>query len=139
MEGLVRQQAGEGGRGQLPRHGQMAQTRHQQQGQGRQQLAPLLPPVALPQPLPAGGRRLLSIANPGGKTQPGQGLGQGLRQGLSAGVGGGGIELHPGGAAEQVDARLADAGLGQQLLLHGPEAAAALHPLYIQQQHRWRG
>ena len=143
VEGLLRQQAGKGGRGQLPRHGQMAQTRHQQQGQGHQQLAPLLPPVALPQPLPAGGRRLLGIANPGDKTEPSQGLRQGLRRGLSrgmtAGVGGGGIELHPGGAADQVDARLADAGLGQQLLLDGPEAAAALHPFYIEQQHRWRG
>ncbi len=128
----VGQQGGGWGRRQLPQHGQMAQARDQHQGQRHHQLTPLLPPVALLQPpQAAGGIGVLLITRMGSKAEALQRIDQ-PRQGLPRG----GLQIDPGGSAEQIDAGFADARLLQQLLLDGAHAAAAFHALDLEQQRR---
>ena len=123
----------------------MAQGRDQHQAEGHEESAPLLPPVALPQPLtPAEGGGVL-LARTGLEAQLGQAgeercqpLGRlpfGIRP--RAGLVGppqAGLQFQPGGAGQEIDAGLAYPRLLHQALLDSPHAAAALHPLHLQQQ-----
>ena len=113
---------------------QVPQHRHQQQAQGHHQLAPVLPPTAPLLPLRRAEGQALLVAAAGCKAEARQGRDQGRcwidgrpSQQLR-------IEADPGRAGEQVHAGLADAGLGQQPLLHGPDTATAFHTLHLQQQ-----
>ena len=125
----VGEQSGGWGCRQLPQHGQMAQARDQHQGQRHHQLPPLLPPVALLQPAQAaGGVGVLLVARMGSKTEPLQRINQ-SRQDFARG----GLQIDPGGPAEQIDAGFANARLLEQLLLDGAHAAAAFHALDLEQ------
>ena len=142
MKPLIGQQAGHHRPGNGPHQGQMAQARHQQQRQRHHQLAPLLPPVLVLQPLPPRRDLQACLTAAGLKAQARQGLLQSRQRIGHTGRPKGRIQLHPGRAGEQVDTGLLHARLLQQALLHGPHTAAALHPLDLQQEglkrHRLR-
>ncbi len=109
--------------------GQMAQTRHQHQSQGHHQLPPTLPPVALLKTLTTAERVVIVLApGPGREAE----LLEALQQGWQALLGP--IQLHPGGAGEQIHAGLPHPLLLVEALFHRPHAAAAFHPFHIKQQ-----
>ena len=112
MQADVRQ----GGQGQLTGLRQMPGDREEQQQQRHHQLAPALPPALLLPPLlqAQGPIVTIQVANRGRVAHGGQGLDQGLRRLRGDGLG---IQTHPGGPVEQIDACLAHARLGQQALL----------------------
>ena len=76
----------------------------------------------------AGGLVIVLATGPGREAQ----LLQAPQQGWQALLGP--IELHPGGAGEQIHAGLLHPLLLGEALFHCPHAAAAFHPLHIKQQ-----
>ena len=109
--------------------GQMAQARHQHQSQGHHQLAPTLPPMALLKTLAAAWGVVIVLATgPGGEAELLQAPQQGWQSLL------GPIQLHPGGAGEQIHTGLSYPVLLGEALFHRPHAATAFHPLHIKQE-----
>ena len=109
--------------------GQMAQARHQHQSQGHHQLAPTLPPMALLETLAAAWGVVIVLATgPGGEAELLQAPQQGWQSLL------GPIQLHPGGAGEQIHTGLSYPILLGEALFHRPHAAAAFHALHIKQE-----
>ena len=103
---------------------EVAGTANEQQHQRHHQLPPAAPPALRLTGLLQTLQLTVWVAQMAWKSKGGQAFQQGFRRCR-------GLEFDPSRAAQQIDTGLVHPGLGAQALLHGADAAAALHAFNI--------